>query len=1083
MAFLLIGAFGAAAQQITVTGTVIDNNDETLTGVNVVVKGTTRGVVTDIDGKFTINVPSESAVLQISFVGYASQEIPVGSQRVFNVTLTESANTLSDVVVIGYGSQMRANLTGAVGSVSGITLERIPVASAAEALSGKVAGVVVTTADGEPGSEINIRIRGGTSITQSNKPLYIVDGFPAANIDDIPPTDIMSIDILKDASLTAIYGARGGNGVVVVTTKAAKAGKMTVSFNHTTQVRMLARPIDMLDPYEYVKLQYEANNSIAGGNRDYYKFLRNFGSQYDWDQYKNDKGNDWQDMILGSNPMSYMYNFTIGGGSEQIKFNSSITHNDEKGVLQGSGVMRTNINTKINIDVAPNLRVLLNPRLNFRRNTGAGAGDVGSGGIVDVLRFRPTDGTREYAFFNGIEQVLNPLEEESFAFDNPRDRITQNYKLENLNTFSNQVAIEWRPIEGLTLRSEGMQGMRYVDKNEFWGPLSSEGQKNLTLPLAQIETKKRNEYSWQNVATYSFAMDRNNFTLLAGQEITHAQERTYAQSARYFPKGVSAEQALQNMSMGETWKMPSSSISSPNRTASFFGQVAYDFDSKYLVQGTFRADASTRFAPENRWGYFPAVSAGWVVSKEDFMQNQDIVSFLKIRAGIGMTGNNDVDDDMWRYQYKLAGSSGPGWGESKPTGYDYYTNVGKDGAFPNTDIKWETAITRSLALDVSLFNDRVSITPEVYLNTVRDLLYLSNISTTTGYPKQMQNIAQVTSKGFELTVNGTILQKKDYYLKANFNVGFNRRTIDKLNGDETEMWFSHSKWESTYNDYGLRVGDDIGLIYGFVYDGLYSFDEFNRRPGNYDTYNYDPKNPDSHINMDAIFGSGSSVPGRPRFKNFTNFRAGEEDYNVINEHDRVVIGNTNPKATGGFGLNGGYGDFDFSCNFTFMYGFDVNNATRYELSSLQGNSGKFYNVTTEFSGDKRWRYVDDNGVRRGDESVRVYGTDFYTTINEGRTLWNPRDIDRKVTFDYFIEDGSFLRLQDITVGYTLPRELTRKFKVERLRAFFSGYNMFLWTKYTGYDPEVDVLSGLTPSMDYNKYPRSRNFVFGVNISF
>jgi TonB-linked SusC/RagA family outer membrane protein len=1071
------------AQQITVTGTVVDQTGETLPGVTVAVKSEPRrGTMTNIDGKFTLNVSGENTILQFSYIGYETQEQTVGNRRSFEIILLESANALNEVVVTGYSSQIRANLTGSVGSVSGVTLERVPVASAAEALAGRIAGVVVTTVDGEPGAEINIRIRGGTSITQSNSPLFIVDGFPADNINNIPPTDILSIDILKDASLTAIYGARGGNGVVIVTTKAAREGRISIGYNHSTQIRSLSRPLQVMDPYEYVLLQVDATGQLHSDNRR--MFHRNFGSTHDMDLYKSYAGNNWQKEIMGENPLSFMHNLTIGGGSEKIKFNTSITHNDERGLLENTGVMRTNVNTKLDIEVTPNFKILLNPRLNFRRNTGAGT-NVGDGGIIQVLRYRPTNGLRDFGYYK--EGILDPNEEEIFKYENPRDNIKQNYKLENINEIINQVAVEWNIIKGLNFRSMGMLGYRFSDNNQFWGPVSSAGKNNNFLPLAQIETGKRNEWTWQNVLDYGFKKgEHHNISFLVGQELRHLQERRVRENARYFPYEITAEKALNNMALGEQWQKPYSFISSPDRTLRYFGQAAYNYDSRYLLQATFSADASTKFAPEYRWGYFPAISGGWVVSKEGFMQNQDIISFLKIRAGIGMTGNNRIDDDMWRYQYNLDSGVGPGWGERIPAGYPYYTNAG-GSTFPNPGIKWETAVSRSLAMDIGLFNDRLSITPEIYLNTVEDLLYQSNVPTVTGYVKQMQNIAQVTSRGWDLTINGTILQQSDLYLKADFNVGFNRRTIDKLNGDERELWFTHSSWSSSYaNDFSLKVGDDVGLIYGFVLDGIYTYDDFNLGPDGLLPGNswYDQRKDDNLVNSNALFGT---EPGRPKFKNFTNFMGGEDDWNVINEHDRVVIGNTTPKFNGGFGFDAGWKNFDFSAHFTFMYDFDVINANKYELASLQSNTNNFYNSIPEFGSDKRWVYTaafdpDRPELFAAQDRINLsfWGLQ---EMNADKTLWNPRDITKRVTFDYFVEDGSFLRLQNITMGYTLPKTLTRKFAVERLRFYFSGYNLFLLTNYSGYDPEVDVFSGLTPCVDYNKYPRSRNFVFGLNIGF
>jgi len=1062
------------AQQITVTGTVEDHQGETLPGVNIVIKGTTRGVITDIDGKFTIQIPDANTVLQISFVGYNTQDITVGDQRNINVTMLESASTIEEVVVIGYGGGMvRKNLTGSVGSVSGTALERVPVASVAEALAGKVAGVQVTTTDGAPGSEVNIRIRGGTSVTQSNSPLFIVDGFPANNINDIPPTDIQSIDILKDASLTAIYGARGGNGVVIVTTKSARAGKLTVNFNHTSQVRMLARKLDVMDPYEFVWMQHD----LAINNYDR-PFRKDFGNPADFDLYKKfGKGNDWQKEILGGKPMSFMYNLTIGGGNEKIKFNMSFTHNDEHGVLVGSGVKRTNVNTKISAELLPNLKILLNPRFTYRRNMGAGADAVGGGGIIDVLRYRPTNGVREYSWM--APEDLDPIDEANFQYTNPKGDIEQNYLQENIYDLINNMSIEWTIIKGLTFRSEGSVTTGFGDKNRFQGWITKEGRNNNNKPTAEIATTKRNRYTWSNTLSYNLSLGENNISLLAGQEIDHYQTRLMSSSARYFPQNISPNIALQNMSLGEPWRV-SSSITSPDRTASFFGQANYNYDSKYLVSITMRADGSTKFAKGNQWGYFPSVSGGWVISKENFLNAVPVISFLKIRAGIGMVGNNRISDDMWRYQYIISTSDGPGWGNEFDTGYKYYVNSG-GGTFPNAKIKWETTLTRTAALDINLFNDRLTITPEVYWNTTSNLLYKSDIPNTSGYTSQMQNIGQVTNRGYELTINGSIIENKDFYLRGIFTFGANKTRVDKLNGVDDVLWTTSSRWKSSENDYCLKVGDQLGLIYGYVYDGLYRFDEFNEPERN------DFQLKSGVVNCRDLLSSGDVSPGKPKFKKFV--AGDEEDQYLVNENDRVVIGNTNPKFSGGFGFNGGYNggkwmNFDFNINFTYFYGFDVNNATRFTLSSSENNRNNWYNNSPEFNRDKRWRYTTDDGhsmYRNNADNYEFY--DLYREINATATIFSPRDVTKKLTFDYFIEDGSFLRLQDVTIGYTLPKELTRKAGMEKLRVYFSGYNLFLWTNYSGYDPEVDIQSGLTPGVDYNRYPRSRNLVVGVNLTF
>lgn len=1059
-AFLLLSNL-MFAQQKTISGTVADSKGEPIIGATILAKGTTSGTITDLDGKFSFSVPASAKVLVVSYVGMKTQEVAIAGGSI-KVVLEDDAKSLDDVVVIGYGSKVRANLTGSVGSVSGASLARVPVASAAEALQGKVAGVQVTSADGAPGSEINIRVRGGTSVTQSNAPLYIVDGFPVSSISDIPVTDIQSIDVLKDASLTAIYGARGGNGVIIVTTKSAKSGKVSVNFNHTTQFRTLARKIDLMNPYEFVKIQYDA---VVGDNTKRQKFRGNFGNPADFDLYKRYEANDWQDEILGGTPISQMYNLTIGGGSQGLKFNTSITHNDERGVLVGSGVIRTNMNTKISIELSKKVKLLINPRFSYRQNNGNGADAVGSGGIVDVLRYRPTNGLREFSHV-AIEDI-DPEEEKYFQYSNPKGDINQNYQKTNSYEFTNQASLEWQIIKGLSYRSDFMQYMKFSDANRFWGYITSTGRSNDNMPVAEITNTIGNKYQITNVINYGNSFGENNISMLIGQELISSSARSIYQKSRHFNKDIKPHIALQNMGLGSY--VNTSFLYPDDRSLSFFGQLNYDYGHKYLASLTMRADASTKFAPNNQWGYFPAISAAWVVTKEDFMQAQNLISQLKLRIAIGKAGNNRIDDDMWRYQYTLNTTGGPGWGESNLNGAEYYVNSGGN-TFPNEKIKWETTLTRNFALDLGLFNDKITITPEVYWNTTSDLLYKSNINPTSGYTDQMQNIGQVTNRGVELSINADIINKKDLQLKANFTMGSNKTRIDKLNGSEDQIWTYSKRWSSTSSDYCLKVGDELGLIYGYVYDGIYSFDEFDLN----NNYGYNPKA--GTVNNNALFGTN---PGKPRFKNFVDGVDGPSDVNVVNENDRVVIGNTTPDVQGGFGISGSWKAFDFSCNFNYMLGFDVNNATRYTLSSFENNTNNYYNILPEYGEKYRWRYANDNGDRMLNSNLYVQQ---YIDMNSKATVFNPVDIGKKVTHSYFIEDGSFLRLQDVTIGYTIPKAIVKKIGIDNLRVYFSGYNLFILTKYTGYDPEVGIGEGLTPGVDYNRYPRSRNLVLGLNLT-
>lgn len=1059
----LFASVSVAMSQVSLSGIVKDKQGAPIIGASVVLKGTTIGVATGVDGTFVLPVPDpKTAVLLVKFIGMVGIEHKVdGKASGIEIFLEEDVTVIDDVVVVGYGTTKRLQLTGSVGSVTGKTLATAPVSSAAEAMQGKIAGVQVTVADGSPGSEINIRIRGGTSVTQSNQPLFIVDGFPASNINDIPPTDIQSIDVLKDASLTAIYGARGGNGVVIVTTKSAKTGKMSISFNQFTQVRKLAKKLDVMDPYEFVKIQYE--NATLNGNSSRLKFRDSFGHPYDIPLYKRFAGNDWQEDVLGGSPISTYYNVNIGGGTEMLRLNISLSHNNEPGVLIGSGIKKTNLITKLTANISPKIKIEFNPRVYYQQLEGLGTTGMS---VLNALRYRPTNGLREFTFIPADE--LDPEEEKNFIYNSPSSDLSQNYQMQYSYTITNQAAFSWEITKGLFFRSEGGITFGFNQGDRFYGTLTGTAKQNNNQPIASLTRSRSNSSRWANTLTYNFTKNlRHNFGALLGQEILDSKSQSSFNSVRYLPTNITAEVALANFALGSPW-LATTNFSSPDRSQSYFTRLTYDFERKYLFSGTFRADASTKFAPGNQWGFFPALSGAWVISKEPFMQKYPDISSLKLRTAIGSAGNNRISDDLWRYQFAVSNSQAPGWGEINDIGFEYYRN--SDSMFPNEKIKWETTLTRSLALDVEMFKGQLTFTPEIYWNTTSNLLYRSEIPGTSGYQYQMQNIGQTTNRGWELTVTGVILQKKNFTLNGNFNFGANKTRIDKLNGNETQL-FTRSSWGPSDNDYLLQVGGELGLIYGYVYDGFYKIDDFNY---NYATQLWTPK--EGLVNCDAIFGT---QPGAPKYKNLVdNYQGNPDDVNKINEADMTVIGDTNPKFGGGFGVDGVWKNFDFTLFFNYMYGFDVNNVNKYRMSSWMNNN--YNNLFPAFNEANRFRYVNDLGFNM--MSNALYQGEF-RQINETANIYNPRTITRAITHSYAIEDGSFLRLQNVTVGYTLPEKLSRKAAISRCRLYFTGYNLFILTKYSGYDPEVRVQDGLTPGVDDNVYPRSRMYTLGLNLTF
>ena len=1059
--------------QTTAKGQVFDSMGEPVIGATVVEKGNPKNAaVTDFDGNFTLKVPQGKKIV-ITYVGMKTQELsPSGSMK---VTLEDDAALMDEVVVVGYTSKARKDLTGSVGSIQGKKLEAVPVSSAAEALQGKIAGVQVTTVDGQPGADINIRVRGATSVTQSNEPLYIVDGFQVPNINDIPPSDIASIDVLKDASLTAIYGAKGGNGVIIVTTKSAKEGKVQVSFNGRLTVAHISKKLDLMSIPSFVEYSWDrAQGGVSYSAASVRYYRDNFGNPADMDIYSTLPAIDWQDEVMDETPINYSANVSIGGGSADTKFNLSLTQTEDKGIIMGSGVRRTNINFKLNTNISKQLKLTYNPTITYRRDEGAGGDNVGTGGIIDVLKYMPTKGYRQFAKWN-TEWVDEDVEQ-AFDFTNPVDDINKNVQKRHSYNLNNRLSLTWTPIDHLTLRSEGNFSITFRDTNRFWGALTTEGKKYNSQPVAQITNRTTQSYTWTNTATYDLTIkDDHNFSFLLGQEIYNNQYKQSVQKNRYFDRTVDAERAFDNMGLGTPY-ISTTELSTADRTASFFGQISYNFDHKYLVSATFRADGSSKFSRGNQWGYFPSISAAWDMKRESFLKNVKWIDQMKLRVAFGLAGNNNINSDLWRYLYSMETEGGPGFGESTQYGEMYYA---KPGEYPNTELKWETTITRNIAFDLSFFGGRLSVTPELYFNTTRDLLYKSTIPAVAGYTKQYQNIGKVQNNGFELTINGDILRGKDYVLSGNLTLGHNKMTVKELNATDDKLYnYSDHFASSGKDDYLLEVGGEVGLFYGYVYDGLYSIDDF-QETGYSTKKEWKLKDGVPEMSTDVLAASTSgdpSMPGKVKFKDLNGD-------GKITTADRTVIGNTNPTLQGGFGLSGQWKNIDFTANFTYMLNYDVYNGTAYALSSSSSNSQTYTNVLSDFDRGHRWVYTVNSG------SHDDYWTSSNLTIadlreaNAGKTLWNPADVVTNTLNSYFVEDGSFLRCSDITIGYTLPKKMTQKWGMSKLRVYAATSNLFIITSYSGYDPEVDVQSGLTPSMDYNRYPRNRAFSLGVNVTF
>lgn len=1061
----------ALAQQKKITGTVYDQESTPIPAATVKVKGTNKQVLTDANGQFSIDVSSNDDILVFSFIGFIETEKSIPASNQLIVTLQEESKGLDEVVVIGYGTVSRKDLAGAVSSVKGRDLEKAPVINVAEALTGRLPGVQVTTVDGAPGAEIVVRVRGGGSITQDNSPLYIVDGFIVDNINDIAVTDIESIDVLKDASSTAIYGARGANGVVIVTTKSPKAGKTSISYNNYFQSKYMPKELGVLSPYEFTLLQYEYGLVRGTTSSEYTNFKKFFGEYEDLELYKYQAGTNWQRELFGGAIRSAQHNFSLSGGSEKTKLSFSGTYNDDEGLMLNSGQKRFYFNFKLNHQLYDNLRLDLSARYTNNVIDGAGTSGSSSVRISDGIQTRPVNGLADQMEFDPVDIIDGEDDYDNFlrSLINPVELTKQDFRQRTNRDFSLAAALNYTPWEPLSLRSELAVTLRNGRNLRYWGPLTGES-RNIgnAQPLGEISTSSGDVYRFINTANYRpFKDKKHDLTFLLGHEISFALGRTALNKNIRFDLGTSPEVLFANMALGTPYLVESREVRGEDMV-SFFGRVNYSFLDRYVFYGALRADGTSKFAPENRWGFFPSASFAWKMKEEAFLQDVDFINDLKLRLSYGEAGNNRIANDSWRFLFGPSQNRSYGAGD---VNQKYYNII--NSSLPNPDLIWETTVSRNLGLDFALLNNRLTVAVDVYKNTVKDLIIDNEIPGYTGFTKQLINLGQTSNKGFEVGLNASLVEKQDFGIDLSFNIGRNIPKIDKLDGNDTRIL--QSNWAGTdlktQDDFLLRTGETIGQIVGYVADGFYTVDDFESY--NETTRQYLLK---EGIAPTTITGGTIGVrPGAMRLKDL------DGDGAITADADRQVIGNTIAKHSGGFGANVRYKNFDLSTFFNWVYGNDIYNTGRIQYNMLYRTT--FGNISDRMNSQDRFKYVNHAGEL-------VTSLEDLAELNRNARVWSPFSMGTAspvITTDA-IEDGSFLRLSLVTLGYTLPKNLTSRIGVSSLRLFGTVYNAFVWTNYSGYDPEVSTTrssayAALTPGVDYSAYPKSRTFTFGLNVNF
>ena len=920
----------AFAQGKQITGVIKDGTGEPMIGVNVLVKGTTNGTITDFDGKFAISDVKNSDVLTITYVGYVQQSIPVGNQTSFNIILKEDTETLDEVVVIGYGTVKKRDLTGSVASVSNETLTANPVSDVSQALQGKLAGVSVVSQDGRPGAEVSIRVRGGGSITQSNDPLFIVDGFPVSSISDIPADQIETIDVLKDASSTAIYGARGANGVILVTTKGAKTDKLSVTYNGYVQTKAAAKTLDPLSAQDYVKYQWAYADALertggavsADGVAKYFGLGAAYGNHFA--DYANVDVHDWTDDML-RNAIAHTHNLSISGGSEKTKFVLNVNYLNDEGIKINSGYNRFNTSLKLNQELLKNLKLDVDIRYSEDQTTGKESSTNGKGSLLSgAYRWRPIDNPLgDPNAFGGFGLGADNVDT---SYGSPVDWTNDVQNIARKQRVRSIAALSWDIIEGLTLRAEVGAGRNWGETKYYENGLT-QGHKVAKLTRSE-------GYNLRNVNTLNYQVqglsDKHSLSFLLGQETIVSKSNSTEIVGHGYRAGFDCDQAICMIDQTDKSLAKdkfSNSIGTPDKTVSFFARAIYSLLDRYLLTVSFRVDVSSKFAPNHRWGYFPAGALAWRLSDESFMEGtRSWLDNLKLRLSYGMAGADNIDASLWRETWESTTVTFNG---------QTYSGYKPSGMLSNPDLKWETTISRNIGLDFGFFNNRLSGTIDAYWNTTKDLLMCIPIDETTGYSYQYQNIGQTSNKGIEIALNYDILRTKDFTLGVSATYNYNHNNIDELADNIIAQY--GSQWASsattpTY-DYEFREGKPVGLIRGYICDGYYTTADFNYDPAT-KTYTLKPGVADLG-NQVGNYPSHYNLPeGQKAFPGAVKLR--DLDGNgVADTEDVADLGEITHPHTGGFNLNMTWKDIDFSAGFAWAAGGHVYNVN--SLINMYGN--------------------------------------------------------------------------------------------------------------------------------------------------
>ena len=1016
---LMLGSLNMMAQNKILKGKIVAKNDTPVSGATISVKGTSNSVAASSDGTFSIPVTSSKVTLVVTSVGYAKKEFVVNaSQNNITIPLETNEAALGEVVVVGYGTQKKSDLTGSISSIKGEDLTQLSTQRVDQALQGRAAGVYVLNTDGAPGGNTTIRIRGMNSVNGGNNALVVIDGLQGGNLNSLNPDDIQSIEILKDASATAIYGAQGANGVILITTKLGKKGKPVISYGYSYGTQKLRKKLAVMNAGDFVKtINANALTRNGSGATPYPIF-----SDAQVKAYETNGGTDWQDVIYRPAPIQN-HELSMSGGTDNLRYLVSAGYLDQQGILVNSSYKRYSLRANLKADITKWSTFGLSW---YGSKEAGNSPPFGSGGIsflgnaVNVApRWDPTESVYDssgnyskHPLGYGASDTWNPLA-------SAKEPMNDNNTVTNLlNGY-----LEFKPLEGLSLKITGGASIVNTNNRSYQNLKTFDGKQSNGLgnSLESMYTRYQNS----NILTYDKTLNNHHFTIMAVAEQQYAKSNYSNIVAKNF---LVDQTGVFNLG-GASIIIPSSNATE-RVLNSYLGRINYTYADKYLLTASYRADGSSVFGKNNKWGYFPSASAAWNASKEKFVQNLNVFSNLKFRGSWGITGNQAINP----YQSLATISSGGNYPYDGSSG----TNLGfyvSSAANPN--LKWESTTQTDFGIDMGFFNGRLTFTADYYKKITKDLLLLRSLPGYTGLNSIMDNVGSIENKGLEFAIAGD-----PFVGKFKWNTGFN------ISGNGSKVLdlglINPLTYATTKGGYGLnsnlmylKKGEPFGQMYGYGYEGTWK---------------------QSEAAQAAIYGE---LPGDPKYTDVNKD-------SIINTKDLKVIGNAFPKFIFGWNNNFSYKNFQLNFLIQGSKGNNIFNQGRIRMEAPgEGTSANLLN---------RWTPQNQN-------------TDVPAFIDqrtrEQANLRSKVAIGGDQRIGRWVEDGSYVRLKNITFSYNFPKSVVDRLRLSNLRLYVSGTNLITITKYSGYDPEVSSFNSNDAQIgvDFSNYPPSKIVSFGLNVSF